>query len=339
MENRMGWGAWSCAHKKCKTGGKMNWLLYRGEKFNANFFYQSGVDIDHSFLLISKERRALLVSEMNREYAESLFSGEVIPYSKNPMESIAKILKKSETLGLDFRSLPTILYTRLSTFYKKTKDISEELAEERSMKGKKELSTMKRAAKLSKTIIDAAGKHPESTEKETAKELIISTYSAGAEPAFKPIVSSGENTSYPHSIPTKKKIGSPLMIDYGTRLDKYNSDITRCFSLSRDQSKNYNALKRISASLMDQIPNLETGGELAKLSKALYKKEGLQHPPHSIGHGIGLEVHEKPSFSLTSKDSLVGATFTIEPSVYFKGEYGLRHENVIYFDGKKATVL
>ncbi len=335
----MGWGAWNCAHKGCKTGGKMNWILYRGEKFDANFFYQSGVDIDHSFLLVSRERRVLLVPEMNREYAEVIFNGEVIPYSKKPMESIAKILKKSETLGLDYRSLPTILYTHLSKSYKKTTDISEELAEERSMKGKKELSIMKRAAKLSKTIIDAAGENPESTEKETAKELILSTYSAGAEPAFKPIVSSGLNTSYPHSTPTKAKVSGPLLIDYGTRLDSYNSDITRCFSLSREQSKIYHKLKRISASIVDQIPNLETGGELARLAKALYKKEGLQHPPHSIGHGIGLEVHEKPSLSLRSNDSLVGATFTIEPSVYFKGEYGLRHENVVYFDGKKATIL
>ena len=73
----------------------MNWLLYRGEKFNANFFYQSGVDIDHSFLLVSRERRVLLVPEMNKDYAESLFNGEVIPYAKKPLESISKVLKKS----------------------------------------------------------------------------------------------------------------------------------------------------------------------------------------------------------------------------------------------------
>ncbi len=317
----------------------MNWLLYRGEKFNANFFYQSGVDIDHSFLLISRERRVLLVPEMNKEYTGSIFNGEVISYGKKPFESIAKILKKSEVVGMDFRSLPASTYLKLANHYRKTKDISEELAEERSMKGKKEISIMKKAANLSKTIIDAAGEHPEPTEKETAKELIISTYSAGAEPAFKPIVASGANASYPHSTPTSTKVSGPLMIDYGTRLDKYNSDITRCFFLSREQSKIYNKLKHISTSILDQLPNLETGGELAKLAKALYKKEGLQHPPHSIGHGIGLEVHEKPSFSLKSKDSLVGATFAIEPSVYFKGEYGLRHENVVYFDGKKATIL
>ncbi|MBD3390020.1 M24 family metallopeptidase [Candidatus Micrarchaeota archaeon] len=316
-----------------------NWLLYRGDEFNANFFYQSGVDVDHSFLLVSREQRALLVPEMNKEYAESLFNGEVLSYGKKPMESISKTLKKSETLGLDFRSLPASIYARLSSQYKKTKDISEELAEERSLKGKKELSKIRKAAKLSRRIICAAGDYPEPTEQETAKELILSTYSADAEPAFKPIVSSGLNTSYPHYTPTFAKISSPLLMDYGVKLDHYNSDLTRCFFLSREQRKIYNKLKRISAGIVDQLPELETGGDLAKLAKALYKKEGLSHPLHSIGHGIGLEVHEKPSLSASSKDSLAGATFALEPAVYFSGKYGLRYENVLHFDGNRAKAL
>ena len=87
------------------------------------------------------------------------------------------------------------------------------------------------------------------------------------------------------------------------------------------------------------MQRFQTGGELAKFARILYKKEGLTHPPHSIGHGIGLEVHEKPSLSISSKDKLEGATFAIEPSVYFTGKYGLRYENVVHFDGKKARVL
>lgn len=316
-----------------------NWLLYRGEEFNANFFYQAGADIDHSFLLVSRDQRVLLTPEMNREYAESLFNGEVISYGKKPLETVTKFLKKSKILGLDFRSLPASIYARVSKKYKKTKDISEELAKERSIKGKKEISLMQKAAKLSKRIIDASGEYPEPTEQETAKELILSTYSADAEPAFKPIVSSEANTSYPHYIPTFAKISSPLLIDYGMKLDHYNSDITRCFLLSEEQRRIYNKLRRISAGIIDQLPELETGGELARLAKNLYKKEGLEHPPHSFGHGIGLEVHEKPSLSASSKDSLAGATFALEPAVYFPGKYGLRYENVVHFNGNRAKIL
>ncbi len=316
-----------------------NWLLYRGEEFNANFFYQAGADIDHSFLLVGRDQRVLLTPEMNMEYAESLFNGEVISYGKKPLETVTKFLKKSETLGLDFRSLPASIYAGVSKKYKKIKDISGELAEERSIKGKKEVSIMRKAAKLSKRILTAAGSYPEPTEQETAKELLLSTYSADGEPAFKPIVSSETNTSYPHYIPTFAKISSPLLIDYGVKLDHYNSDITRCFLLSEEQRKIYNKLRRISAGIIDQLPELETGGELARLAKNLYKKEGLEHPPHSIGHGIGLEVHEKPSLSASSKDSLAGATFALEPAVYFPGKYGLRYENVVHFNGNRAKIL
>jgi len=317
----------------------MNWLLYRGEKFNANFFYHAGVDIDHSFLLAGKEQRLLLVPQMNKESAEASFEGEVLSYGKNPIRTITQTLKRTQTLGLDLRSLSAFLYLQIAKEYKKTKDISSELLTSRSIKGKKEINLMKKAARLSKKIIESAGEFPEPTEKETAAELFLSTYSAGAKPAFTPIVAAGKNSSMPHSSPTKKKIDSPLLIDYGTRINYYNSDMTRCTFLSKEQEKIYKRLKRIAKRIIDEVPNLETGGALANFSKILYKKEGLPYPPHSIGHGIGLEVHEKPSLSPNSKDRLAGATFAIEPAVYFPGEFGLRYENVVYFDGKKVRVL
>ncbi len=99
----------------------MNWLLYRGERFNANFYYQSGVDIDSSFFLAKKGRRVLLVPQMHKEYAESLFNGEVISFRKKPLQSLSKLVKKSETLGLDYPSLSASIFTKLSKNFKKIK--------------------------------------------------------------------------------------------------------------------------------------------------------------------------------------------------------------------------
>jgi len=317
----------------------MNWLLYRGEKFNPNFFYQSGVDIDHSFLLVGKERRMLLVPEMNKLAAEAAFEGEVIAYRKKPLKLASEILKKSVTLGLDLNSLCASCYLQITREFKKTKDISKELSDMRRVKGKKEVTLIKKAAKLSRTIIDAACEYPEPTEEQTARELLVSTYAAGAEYAFKPIVASAQNSAKPHSTPTNARITNPLLIDYGTRINHYNSDTTRCSLLTREQEKIYKKLKRISARIIDEVPNFKTGGDLGKFTQILYKKEGLIHPPHCIGHGIGLAVHESPSLAPSSKDLLAGATFAIEPAVYFPGEYGLRYENVVYFDGKRARIL
>lgn len=317
----------------------MNLLLYRGEKFNANFYYNSGVDIDHSFLLACGESRTLLVPQMNREYAESVFEGEVAAYKKDPVAAISALCTKPGPMGLDFRSIPASLFLRLSGKFGSIKDVSRKLASARLAKGKGEVALIKKAATLSKKLIRSHGKRPAGTEARTAGRLLASAYTSGAEPAFSPIVACGIASSYPHSVPTAGKISSPLLIDYGVRIGRYNSDITRCFRLGREQEKIYSKLKRISRCILDGIPDMETGAELAALARKLYATEGLAHPPHAIGHGIGLEVHEKPSLSSGSKDGLRGAVMAIEPSVYFARKYGLRHEDLIHFDGKRARLL
>jgi Xaa-Pro aminopeptidase len=316
----------------------MSLLLYRGEEFNPNFYYHSGVDIDHAFFLKMKSKTLLLVPEMNREYAESVSAHEVLSYGKKPLATLKSLLGASAPLRLDMRSLRASLHLKLSKIFR-TKDASDELAFYRSIKRKDEISLLKKASALSKKLIRKAGRTPENTEAKTASSMVAQTYMQNSSPAFSPIVASGKNSSYPHSTPTKKRISSPLMIDYGATHEKYCGDITRCFRLDGEQGKNYAKLKRISALITDEIPNLRTGSEISALSIKLYKKEELPYPPHGIGHGIGLEVHERPSLSSHSRDSIINSAFTIEPSVYFAGKYGLRYENTIHFDGKKARVL
>jgi Xaa-Pro aminopeptidase len=68
------------------------------------------------------------------------------------------------------------------------------------------------------------------------------------------------------------------------------------------------------------------------------KKAGLPKMIHSIGHGIGLQVHEFPRFNKKYKDKIRQSTFTIEPAVYFK-DFGVRYEETVYYDNRKAVVL
>ena len=86
------------------------------------------------------------------------------------------------------------------------------------------------------------------------------------------------------------------------------------------------------------MPKLKTGKDLAVLSKKLYKKHKLPSLVHSIGHGIGLQVHECPRLGMKSKDRLKGTVMALEPAVYYE-EFGIRYEENVYFDGKRARVL
>ncbi|MEM4272188.1 MAG: M24 family metallopeptidase [Candidatus Bilamarchaeaceae archaeon] len=318
----------------------MNMLLYRGEKFNANFFHNSGVDIDHSFFLFSTARgKALLVPEMNCEYAKSKFrSGEVISYSKQPIAEIKKFFGREGQVCLDYASIPASLFLHLKRRFS-TRDISGKLTSARAIKTPKERALIGKAAALARRLISNVGNSPEKTDQKTSNKLLIALLKSGVSPAFSPIIASGAESSYPHSTPTAKKTQSPLLIDAGVRLRCYNSDITRCFQLSREQKMAYEKLQNIFHLLLDEIPNLQTGGELALFARECYKRENLPYPPHSIGHGVGLDVHERPSLSSRSKDNLKGSVFTLEPSVYFPRKFGLRYEDIAYFDGKKARIL
>jgi Xaa-Pro aminopeptidase len=71
-----------------------------------------------------------------------------------------------------------------------------------------------------------------------------------------------------------------------------------------------------------------------------FRKMGLPQMPHSIGHGVGLEVHEYPRLRKGSKDLIRGTVFTLEPAVYFKNRFGLRYERGIFVNKSgKAEVI
>ncbi len=314
-------------------------LLHRGERYNANFYYHAGMDLDNSFLLKDSGRPILLVSKMNQAYAEEKFKGEVIAYTKDPLKQIEK-LARGKKIEMDFHGISASLYQRLSSF-SKPKDVSDQLARLRMKKSPGELLLIRRATRISKDLLELAKGAFGRTEQEFSSTLYLKTYSWGLRPSFRPIVSTGANTAFPHSEPTTEKISGFCLVDYGVSANRYYADLTRVFFEKKDRKKEkiYSQLKRIVHQLVDEIPDFPTGGDLARRAEKLYRKERLPFPPHSIGHGIGLQVHELPSLSKTSKDRLEGATFTLEPAVYFPGEFGLRYEEMIHFDGKKAKII
>ena len=131
------------------------------------------------------------------------------------------------------------------------------------------------------------------------------------------------------------------MIDYGVRYEHYCADLTRCFILDKDNSKTkeYEKLQDICYEIVDSLPNLRTGKDVAKLSEKLIAKAKFPKLIHSIGHGVGLDVHELPRLGMKSKDRITaGAMLAIEPAFYGKN-YGMRFEETICFNGKRARIL
>jgi len=179
---------------------------------------------------------------------------------------------------------------------------------------------------------------PGMTEREVAAEIVYRHLQRGTESmSFDPIVASGPNAARPHGRPTDRTLrkGELIVIDMGGFRDGYASDMTRTIALGTPSSsarRGYEAVLRAQEAALEDAHAGMTGEELDAVAREVLEDEGLgEHFTHSLGHGIGLQVHEWPRVSRTSDAELpVGACVTIEPGVYVPEEnYGVRIEDIV----------
>lgn len=217
--------------------------------------------------------------------------------------------------------------------------ISDVCLKHRQIKTPEEIEKIKKA----QSITDAAFSHivgfinGERTELEVAAELEYFMRSHGANGlAFETIAVSGRNSSLPHGVPTEAKLvrDSFFTMDYGARFAGYCSDMTRTVVLGKadgEMKRIYNTVLTAQSEAMKHIRAGISGIEADKIARDVIADAGYgQYFGHSLGHSLGLEIHELPSASPKSKDTLVaGNIVTVEPGIYIPGKYGVRIENMV----------
>jgi Xaa-Pro aminopeptidase len=160
--------------------------------------------------------------------------------------------------------------------------------------------------------------------------------------AFPPIVAFGKNTANIHHEPTKVKlkVGDTIMLDFGTTVNHYCSDMTRTYfwgEPSVRQKKTYLGVLEAMNRAFTELQFGETScHKIDKVSRDyLVKKFGKGSFPHTLGHGVGTVIHEWPSFRPKSEDKIIpGYVMTVEPGLYFKGFGGVRIEDMILITKK-----
>ncbi len=166
--------------------------------------------------------------------------------------------------------------------------------------------------------------------------------------SFETIVAFGENSSVPHheTCTRKLKFGDIILIDFGCKYGGYCSDCTRTFLFGDD--KNHEDFKKAYAAVLEahnlakeKITCGMTGREADAIARDCLKKYGLdKYFTHSLGHGIGINIHEFPFISPKSEDVLLnGMVFSDEPGVYLEGKYGIRIEDSVTLDDGKVVSL
>lgn len=154
---------------------------------------------------------------------------------------------------------------------------------------------------------------------------------------FDIIVTSGPNSSMPHARPSEKRLseGDLVIIDWGGEAGGYLSDMTRTLLIKGGEiSKKieiYETVLRANKEAIKEIKPNVRAGKIDEVARKIIKKSGFgDYFGHGTGHGVGLDVHERPSISPKSKDKLKpGMVFTIEPGVYVPGFGGIRIEDMV----------
>ena len=230
------------------------------------------------------------------------------------------------------------------------RDIVEKL---RASKDKSELEAIKKAIIRAEEAFLGIRKYikPGITELAISARLEIAIRETGAvKPAFPAIVASGPNSAIPHARPSGRKIakGDLLIVDWGAECDGYFSDMTRtfiCGTASAEAKKIYNTVLKAQKAAFEFIARTPRGSakNIDKSARYVIKHAGYgDFFGHGLGHGVGLEVHEKPGLSGRTPDKLVpdGAVFTLEPGIYLPGRGGVRIEDMVFMgEGRHPEIL
>lgn len=188
------------------------------------------------------------------------------------------------------------------------------------------------------------------TENETAGLLEYLMRQAGAENrSFETIAAFGSGSSVPHhaSGQTRLKKGMPVLLDFGCKYGGYCSDITRTFLFGKgdgqeDFIKTYESVYAAHMTAAEYIHAGITGRQADAYARNSLKEKGLdKFFTHSLGHGIGINIHEYPTLSMRSEQILEnGMVFSIEPGVYFENKFGIRIEDSVQLiDGDVVSFM
>ena len=307
--------------------------------------YLSGFTGSSGYLIITKTARYMLTDFRYIEQGkEQCIAYEIIDYyKKGLLDTIEDILLKESisSIGFEDSKLTVKEFEQLITKFESIKwiEMNNMIEEIRMIKDDSEIELIAHAA----SIGDAAFSHiidyikPGMTEIEVAIELEYYMKKNGASKlSFDSIVASGKRSSLPHAMPTNKVIehGDFVTLDFGCIYKGYCSDMTRTIVIGEASDKQKEIYALVLKAQLNACNNIKAGiiGKVGDgYARDIIDKAGYRiNFGHGLGHGLGLEVHEKPRLSLLSEDLIKeNMIMSIEPGIYIPGFGGVRIEDLV----------
>jgi len=320
-----------------------------------NLYYLTGTPGAFCALIPQRGENTVFAYGVNYEQTKveaENFNVELLKAGEKLGDKFAPLLKsfKIKTLGLDAVSYD--FYKMLSKAFRgcaRLKVQSSIVPKLRSVKDEKELELMRKAGDMTSAGMQAARDAiaPGITEVEVAAELEYAMRKKGGwGTGFETIVASGVRSAYPHGGCANRKIrhGDLVVVDIGTLYEHYHSDMTRTFVAGTPTQKQEKMYEVVKAAHEKAFQTIKAGAKAKTVDHAARKtleNAGFgQYFVHGLGHGVGLEIHEAPSLSATSKDKLVvGNVVTDEPGIYLPDFGGVRIEDTVLVQKGKGEKL
>ncbi len=220
---------------------------------------------------------------------------------------------------------------------------------QRICKSPAELSKIRASVRLNEEVFQEVYQQlqPGMSERQVALRIETLMREKGAEhPSFETIVASGPNGALPHAVPGERLLqeGEPIVIDMGLVLDGYCSDMTRTVVLGKMDEitrERFQLVRQAQLAGMAAVKAGATGREVDRAARQVIAAAGYGPAfGHSLGHGVGLAVHEAPSLSMRYHRKLqAGMVVTVEPGIYLPGWGGIRLENMVVVSETGCEVL
>jgi Xaa-Pro aminopeptidase len=320
-----------------------------------NVRYLSGFTGSNALLVIKTRSAILYTDPRYAEQAALEVEGMRIEIAKaNTLAEQARAtwaVRGKAAVGFDAGRVPVAQLRAWKALFPEARfrDASGCVDRLRAVKTPGEIAAIKRAAAITDAVFAALLPmiRPGVSERDLAAEITYRHRLAGAErDAFEPIVGSGPRAALIHGQPSGRRIarGDVLLLDFGCVVDGWCADLTRTVALGRIPKRlrevHASVLRAHNAAIAAARPGMR-GRELDAIARSVLERDGLaSYFTHSLGHGLGLEVHELPRISALSDDVLeTGMVATIEPGVYLPGLGGIRIEDDIAITAGGAEVL
>jgi len=324
-----------------------------------NRYYISGFTGSAGYLFITPDAAYLNTDFRYIEQATNQApSFEIIKIDSELKWFVDLLVKhRINILGFESEDLSFAGYSRFSDILEKNKlnkivtlkPLNASIEKIRAVKYIDEIDILKEAIRISDEAMNTIAPtiHAGISEREVALLLENKMRELGAEgPSFDTIVGSGPNAALPHHRAGDRIIqkGESIVIDMGAKYQGYCSDLTRTFCVGKPDEtfrKVYDTVFIAQQTAISLVQEEMTGTDCDEIARKVIEEAGFGDKfGHSLGHGVGLDVHEYPRVSPNSPDILINnMVFTIEPGIYIPGWGGVRIEDIVTLQNNNAEVL